>query len=112
MRIKEIAADRPRYGYRRIQVLMRREGWVINLKKIRRIYGEEKLWVRSKKVRRRKIPAVARVAPAKAEYINQIWTMDFVHDELIDGRKIRCLTLVDKFSREALDLPLIKRTVY
>jgi putative transposase len=102
MRIKEIAADRPRFGYRRIQVLMRREGWIINHKKIRRIYGEEKLWVRIKKVRRRKIPAVARVAPEKAEYINHIWTMDFVHDELADGRMIRCLTLVDKLSREAL----------
>ena len=106
MRIKEIAADRPRYGYRRIQVLMRREGWIINHKKIRRIYGEEKLWVRSKKVRRRKFPVVARVAPLKAEYINQVWTMDFVHDELADGKKIRCLTLVDKFSREAIAIPV------
>ena len=106
MRIREIAADRPRYGYRRIQVLMRREGWVINHKKIRRIYNEEKLQVRTKKVRRRKLTAVARVAPKKAEYINQIWTMDFVHDELVNGRKIRCLTLVDKFSREALAIPV------
>ena len=102
MRIKEIAASRPRYGYRRIQVLMRRDGWVINHKKIRRICAEEKLMLRIKKWRRRKIPALARVAPEKAEYINHIWTMDFVHDQLADGRKIRSLTLVDKLSREAL----------
>ena len=102
MKIKQIAADRPRYGYRRIQVLMKRDGWLINHKKIRRICLEEKLMLRIKKSRRRKIPVLARVAPEKAEYINHIWTMDFVHDELADGRKIRCLTLVDKLSREAL----------
>lgn len=101
-RIKELAAARPRYGVNRIHVLMRREGWKLNHKKTERIYREEKLWVRTKKARRRKIPAVARVAPEKAERINQIWTMDFVHDQLINGRKIRCLTLVDKLSREAL----------
>lgn len=102
MRMREIAADRPRYGVNRIHVLMRREGWIINHKKTERIYKEEKLWVRTKKCRRRKMVAIARVAPAKAERINEIWTMDFVHDQLSDGRKIRCLTLVDKLSREAL----------
>ena len=102
LRLRELAAARPRYGVNRLHVLMRREGWAINHKKTERIYKEEKLWVRTKKVRRRKLVAVARVAPAKAEYVNQIWTMDFVHDQLEDGRKIRCLTLVDKLSREAL----------
>src|SRR5690606_18882366 len=104
MRMREIAADRPRYGVNRIHVLLRREGWVINHKKTERIYKEEKLWVRTKKARRRTMGAIARVAPEKAEYINQIWTMDFVHDQLIDGRKIRCLTLVDKLSRESLQI--------
>lgn len=102
MKITEIAASRPRFGYRRIQVLMRRDGWIINHKKIRRIYREEKLMLKIKKSKRRKIPALARVAPEKAEYVNHIWTMDFVHDQLADGRKIRMLTLVDKLSREAL----------
>lgn len=102
MRMREIAADRPRYGVNRIHVLLRREGWIINHKKTERIYKEEKLWVRTKKVRRRKMGSIARVVPERAEFINQIWTMDFVHDQLIDGRKIRCLTLVDKLSRESL----------
>lgn len=102
LRMREIAAARPRYGVNRIHVLLRREGWNINHKKTERIYREEKLWVRTKKCRRRKMIAIARVAPEKAEYINQIWTMDFVHDQLFDGRKIRCLTLVDKLSRESL----------
>lgn len=102
--MREIAADRPRYGVNRIHVLLRREGWVINHKKTERIYKEEKLWVRTKKARRRKMAAIARVAPEKAEFVNHIWTMDFVHDQLIDGRKIRCLTLVDKLSRESLKI--------
>ena len=62
------------------------------------------MWVRTQKIRRRKIPAIARVAPEKATFVNQIWTMDFVHDELHNGRKIRCLTVVDKWSREALKI--------
>lgn len=102
--MREIAGARPRYGVNRIHVLMRREGWVINHKKTERIYKEEKLWVRTKRVRRRKMIAVLRVPPAKAVEVNQIWTMDFVHDQLADGRKIRCLTLVDKLSREALSI--------
>lgn len=104
MRMKEIASDRPRFGVNRIHVLLKREGWVVNHKRTERIYREEKLWVRTKKTRRRKMPAICRVPPAKAEYVNQIWTMDFVHDQLLDGRKIRCLTLVDKLSREALQI--------
>lgn len=99
-RLRDIAQARPRYGYQRLHVLLRREGWIVNRKKVYRIYREEQLFVRLKK--RRKVAAQLRVPPPKPTNLNQIWTMDFVHDELMDGRKIRCLTLVDKLSRESL----------
>lgn len=104
LRIVEIAQARPRYGQNRIWAILRREGWNINHKKVERLYKEEKLWVRTKKVRRRKHATVLRVEPEKARSVNHIWTMDFVHDQLDDGRKIRMLTVIDKFSREALDI--------
>ena len=76
-------------------MLKRRKGWALTYKKTERIYEEKKLWVRTKKVRCRKLVALARVAPARAEYVNPIWTMDIVHDQLEDGCKIRCLTLIE-----------------
>lgn len=98
IRIKEIAQSRPRYGYRRIQVLLRREGWKINQKKTRRIYREEGLAVRTSK--RMKVVTQVRVPPSAQSEINEVWSMDFVADQLTNGRKIRALTIVDKFSRE------------
>lgn len=102
MRIKDIAAARPRFGYQRIHVLLRREGLRINCKKVYRIYKEEGLSVRIKK--RRRPGAQLRVPPALPKALNEVWTMDFVHDQLADGRKIRMLTLVDKLSRECLEI--------
>lgn len=102
--MKEIAASRPRYGSPRLYVLLRREGWVVNHKKVHRIYKEEQLFVRTKKSRRRKFSCELRLPPPVPNLLNQVWTMDFVHDQLLDGRKIRCLTLVDKFSRESLKI--------
>lgn len=104
MRIKEIAASRPRYGCPRIHVLLRREGYGINHKKTYRIYQEEGLALRHKRsnTKKRRIVSAARVPPPKPANLNQVWAMDFVHDELSNGKKIRCLTLVDKLSRESL----------
>ncbi|MCO5112984.1 MAG: IS3 family transposase [Bdellovibrionaceae bacterium] len=101
-KIISIAQSRPRYGCPRIHVLLRREGWKVNHKRVHRIYKEEQLWVRTKKVRRRKFTTELRVTPPTPTNLNQVWTMDFVHDQLIDGRKIRMLTIVDKLSRESL----------
>lgn len=101
MRIKEIAATRVRYGYRRIHALMLREGWQINHKKVHRIYCEEGLNLRSKKPRRHK-SAKQRLEPATTTDVNQCWSMDFVSDTLFDGRRFRALTVVDNFSRECL----------
>ena len=102
-RIKDIAATRVRYGYPRIHILLRREGWVINRKRVYRIYREEGLSMRLKPPRRRK-SAVVRSARPIADTVNHTWSMDFMSDNLADGRKIRLLTIVDNFSRECLAL--------
>ena len=103
MRIKDIAAARVRYGQRRIYVLLRREGWQVNIKRVARIYRAEGLAIRTKMPRRRRAPAVREaIAPVTAP--NQSWAMDFMHDILADGTKIRLLTIVDTFSRENVAL--------
>ena len=90
-RINEIAAVRVRYGYPRIHVLLRREGWFVNRKRVYRIYREEGLSLRLKTPRRRKSAKVRTERPT-AVAINQTWSMDFMADNLADGRKIRLLT--------------------
>lgn len=107
-RIKEIAETRVRYGCERIHTLLRREGWVINHKKTYRIYCEEGLNLRRKRPRRR-VAAMHRESRPLASSINEAWSMDFVADELFNGRRIRALTVVDNFSREALAIPVAQR---
>jgi putative transposase len=100
MRIRELAGSRVRYGYRRIAVLLRREGWVVNTKRVYRLYREEGLQVRTKK--RGKRAAHTRVRLPEAERPNQRWSMDFVSDRLVDGRWFRILTVLDQYTRECL----------
>src|SRR5207248_947753 len=97
-RIKEIAETRVRYGYRRIHVLLRREGWLVNSKRVCRLYREMGLQLRNKSPKRR-VKAQLREDRSPATAANQVWAMDFVHDQLFDGRKIRVLTIVDTFTR-------------
>lgn len=97
-RIKEIAATRVRYGYRRIHVLLRREGWVVNQKRVCRIYRELGLQLRHKSPKRR-VKAKLREGRVEATRANETWAMDFVHDQLATGTKLRVLTIVDTFSR-------------
>lgn len=101
-RLKVLAQERPRWGYRRLHILLRREGLPLNRKKTHRLYKEEKLHLRPKK--RKRITSSARVAPETAKAINQMWTMDFVHDNLACGRAFRTLNIMDAFSREALEI--------
>jgi putative transposase len=82
-RLKEIAATHVRYGYRRLAVLLRREGWKINCKRVYRIYTEEGLAVRTKQ--RKKIARRQRLPAPIAMRANQCWSMDFVSDKLADG---------------------------
>jgi len=103
MRIKEIAATRVRYGYLRIHVLLRREGWKINHKRVYRIYREKGLNLRAKRPRKR-VAAAPRIGRAEITGLNECWAMDFVTDTLYDGRRFRALTIVDNFSRECLGI--------
>ena len=97
-RIKEICQTRVRYGYRRVHVLLRREGWPINQKKTRRVYRELGLQLRNKTPKRR-VKAKLRDDRRPATRSNETWAMDFVHDQLATGQKLRVLTVVDTFSR-------------
>ncbi|MCK4773337.1 MAG: IS3 family transposase [Candidatus Krumholzibacteria bacterium] len=98
VRLRDLAEARVQYGYRRLHVLLRREGWLINVKRVYRLYCEEGLGLRIKRPRRRRSP-VPRVSQPKPVRPNQIWSMDFVSDELGWGHRFRVLTLVDHFSR-------------
>ncbi len=99
-RIRELAHARPRYGYLRIHVLLRREGWRVNTKRVRRLYRLEGLQVRMR-VRRRKHRALHRGPAPLAQGPRERWSMDFVHDQLTDGRAFRVLTVVDQWSRSS-----------
>ncbi len=97
-RLKDLASKRRRFGSPRLITLLRREGYKDNHKKIERIYREEGLQVRKRKTRRQiAAPRIVMPKPCKP---NVRWSMDFVSDSLFDGRRIRCLTVVDDFSRE------------
>jgi putative transposase len=98
-----MAATRVRYGQRRIYVLLRREGWLVNVKRVARIYLEEGLAIRTKMPRRRRAAIVRKYVPERTAP-NQSWAMDFIHDVLADGSKIPLLTIVDTYSRESLAL--------
>jgi len=101
-RLRELAAVRRRFGWRRLQVLLSREGVHMNHKKLRRLYVEERLQVRRRIGRKR--AAVTRVPLMAARAPNQRWSMDFVHDALSDGRRFRILAVVDDYTRENLCL--------
>jgi len=98
-RLRELALEHRRYGTPRLTVLLRREGSTDNHKRIERVYSEEKL-----QVKRRKRKQTCRSARTRKvdgpTHVNERWSMDFVHDYLEGGRRLRCLTIVDDFTRE------------
>jgi putative transposase len=101
-RLREIAAVRRRFGYRRLHVLLAREGLTLNHKKLRRLYAEERLQVRRRGGRKRALGTRAPLALPQGP--NQRWSLDFLHDQLSDGRRFRILAVVDDFTRECLAL--------
>ena len=101
-RLREIAAVRRRFGYRRLHVLLAREGLALNHKKLRRLYAEERLQVRRRGGRKRALGTRAPLALPQGP--NQRWSLDFLHDQLNDGRRFRILAVVDDFTRECLAL--------
>ena len=97
-RLRALAGERPRFGYQRLHLLLRREGYLVNLKRVYRLYREERLMVRPH--RRRKRVATPRVPLPVLTRANKRWGMDFIHDQCVDGPRFRCLTMVDEFTRE------------
>ena len=102
-RLRELAAVRVSWGYKRLHVLLRREGWRVNHKLVYRLYTEERLALKRRRPKRRKSAAPREVRPLVSR-ANERWAMDFVHDVLADGRTIRILAVVDVFSRECVAL--------
>jgi len=100
-RMREIAEVRVRYGMRRIYVLLRREGWAVNHKRVHRLYVQAGLNLRAKRPHRRKAAAM-RLDRPQLTAPDQLWSINFVSDALFDGRRFRALTLVDNFTRECL----------
>lgn len=101
-RLKALAAERRRFGYRRLHLLLKREGTRVNHKKLFRLYREEKLVVRKRGGRKRALGT--RVPMTIPQGPNQRWSLDFVSDALGDGRRFRVLAIVDDFTRECLAL--------
>jgi len=106
-RLRELAAERPRFGYRRLYIFLRREKtedgtlrWRVNHKRVYRLYREEGLAMQRR--RRKRFRAEARVPLALPTRANEVWTMDYTHDQLAGGRKFRTLNLMDGYTREAL----------
>jgi len=101
-RLRELASIRRRFGYRRLHVLLTREGIVMNHKKLRRLYREERLQVRRRSGRKRALGT--RSPMAIPQGANQRWSLDFLSDAMTDGRRFRILAIVDDFTRECLAL--------
>lgn len=101
-RLKALAQERRRFGYRRLHVMLRREGHAVNKKRVQRIYREEKLMVRRRGGRKR---AMGTRRPLEVPLVaNQRWSLDFVSDQMTDGRRFRILTVIDNCTRECLGL--------
>lgn len=102
VRLRELSNERKRFGYRRLHILLEREGFHMNHKKLRRIYKEEGLAVRKRSSRKRAIGTRRPIAvPSR---VNERWSLDFVSDSFMDGRRFRMLCVVDDLSRECLAL--------
>jgi putative transposase len=106
-RLRELAAERPRFGYRRLYIFLRREKdedgvlrWQVNHKRVYRLYREEGLAMQRR--RRKRFRAEARVPLTLPTRANEVWTMDYTHDQMAGGRKFRTLNLMDGYTREAL----------
>jgi putative transposase len=97
IRIRDLAQARVRYGYRRLHILLLREGWKVNHKRVYRLYRQEGLSLRLKSKKKR--VSVSRIETAPPQAPNEVWSMDFVSDSLGNGQALRALTIVDNFSR-------------
>lgn len=109
VRVLELVREHPRYGYRRIWALLRREGWRVNRKRVYRLFRREGLKVPRKKKKRRRLgikdnACIRRRALAR----NHVWAWDFIHDRTADGRPLKWLTVVDEYTRECVVLEVAR----
>jgi len=102
MRIRDLAQARVRYGYRRLRVLLNWEGWRVGKYLVYRLYKEEGLVLKKRPARRKRAATVTRRERVCATRPNQVWSLDFVSDQVADGRRFRALTVVDIYTRESL----------
>ncbi len=109
MRIREIAQARVRYGYRKIRALLNREGWNVGKYLVCRLYKEEGLTLKKMRPQRKRKAIRHREERFQATGANQAWSIDFVADQLQDGRRFRALTIVDVFTREAVAIEVGQR---
>lgn len=107
VKLMELAKEHPRYGTRRLHALLRREGGVVNLKRVRRLCAKHGLLLRQK--RRRKRRGIGAGVPCVAEYPNQVWAYDFVEDRTETGRKLRVLTVINECTRECVEVEVEHR---
>jgi putative transposase len=104
-RMLELVREHPRYGYRRIWALLRREGWRVNRKRVHRLWRQQGLKVPRKQRKKRRLGSSANSCVRRpAEYRGHVWAWDFLHDRTSDGRPLKWFTLVDEYTRECLAL--------
>ena len=108
MKLRDLATSRVHYGYRRLHILLQREGWTVNHKLVYRLYKEEGLTMRRKRPRRNRSCQI-RECRTEVKQSNERWSMDFMADQLYCGQRFRLLTLVDNFSRVSLAIHAGKR---
>jgi putative transposase len=101
-----LSRENPRYGYRRVWALLRREGWHVNAERIYRLWREEGLRVPNKQRRRRRLVGTGENGSSRrqAEYSDHVWSYDFVMDRTEDGRTLKMMPVVDEYTRECLAL--------
>jgi len=105
--LKRLAVKHPRYGYRRLHAVLRRDGWTVNVKRVRRLCRLYGLTLKRKKPRKRH--GMAAVTPVRAEHAGHVWAYDFVHDVCRDGRQLKVLTVQDEYTRECLAIEVERR---
>jgi putative transposase len=108
MRLRDLASVRVGYGYQRLHILLRREGWSVNHKRVCQLYREQESGL-MRKFSRRHVSCKKRGAKSPAQARNECWSMDFMSDELFDGRRIRQLTLIDNHTRQSLAIGVSQR---
>ena len=109
MRMLELVRKHPRFGYRRIWALLRREGWRVNRKRVHRLWRQQGLKVPRKQRKKRRLGSSANSCVRRpAQHKNHIWAWDFLHDRTSDGRPLKWLTLVDEYTRECLALEVAR----